>query len=188
MQGRGQHLPRYRRRHGIVGAVCILLAFVTLRVAAATSPSSSTSTARRLRPARAPPGAISTPGAFRSRVRLDDAVDDLDLVAGAPGRCIGLRNNPARAVLEAHGDLVALGRSRQLLDLVAEHRAPDGARNGRHRSAVAMSDLVAQYASDRGSADYADAAYFSFGVRLMHRLDHTAFGAGLRRRGACRSA
>src|SRR5215210_7874319 len=80
---------------------------------------------------------------FLLGIAVDDAVDDLHLVANAKGRCRRLRNHANRAVVEAHGDLIGLGVPQLLLGLVAEHRAADRADHRRDFPAVTVADLVA---------------------------------------------
>src|SRR5687767_7671634 len=112
-----------------------------------------------------------------SGVRVDDTFEHLDLVAGAPCGGFVLGDHAARAVLEAHRDLIALARLHMLLDLVADHRAADRADDGRDLPAVAVPDLVARHAADHGSAHRADAAAFALRIDLIYGLDHPAFAA-----------
>src|SRR5438105_7740607 len=70
-------------------------------------------------------------------VAVDDAVDDLHLVADAPWGCGCLGDHAVRAVVEAHRDLEALGALHLLLDLIAKETAGDRADDRPDLAAVA---------------------------------------------------
>src|SRR6266705_2282881 len=92
-----------------------------------------------------------------SAASLDRAVDDLHLVACAPARRRGLREQALGAVFVADDDLVLHGLFRVLLDRVSGEAAAQDAKDGRNVLAPAAAHLVAEHAAHNRAADRAGA-------------------------------
>src|SRR6266852_3294149 len=74
-------------------------------------------------------------------------------------------------VAEAHRDAVALARGATLLDLVADDRAADGARDRRRVVAAAAAELMAEHAAGDAADHGARAAGSSRGTLDVDRHD-----------------
>src|SRR5256885_11236614 len=117
---------------------------------------------------------------FASAAALDHSVDDLHLVAAAPGRRRGLGEQALATVLVADDDLVFQGLLRVLLDLVSGKAATEGAQDGCDVSASSAADLVADDASDHRAADCARARGLTRFLDLADFLDYGAFATDCR--------
>ena len=108
------------------------------------------------------------------------------MVAGAPRRRAGFAHHPDRPVVQAHRDIVGLGRFDPFLDFIAGHHAADRTRSRRDFASMAGPDLIAENTAHHRTADRADSGAFAAHFDLAGRLDHTAFRAFRVHRGSVR--
>src|SRR5438477_130359 len=114
---------------------------------------------------------------FASTATLDHPVDDLHLVAGAPGRRRRLGEQALAAVLVADDDLVLHGLFRVLLDLVSGKAAAEHPKNRCDVLAPAAAHLVPDDAADHSAAYGPGARGLTRFLDLAHFLDHGALAA-----------
>src|SRR5205807_10216638 len=74
-----------------------------------------------------------------------------------PVRQARARQRVVRAVVQAHGDVPALGGVMLLLDLLAGEGAARSAEHGHYRPAGAVAELVAEHCAGDTASDRADA-------------------------------
>src|SRR6266853_3643238 len=117
------------------------------------------------------------PPVFASTATLDHPVDDLHLVAGAPGRRRRLGEQALAAVLVTDDDLVLHGLFRILLDLVSGKAAAEDPKNRCDVLAPAAAHLVADDAADHRAAHGPGARGLACFLDLAHFLDHGALAA-----------
>ncbi|EEF26947.1 conserved hypothetical protein [Ricinus communis] len=101
-------------------------------------------------------------------VAIQAAVDQAHTVADAQVVYAVLLDDAGVAVIHAHGDLVfLLAGVAVAFDIVADHRAADGAGRRGHRAAAAAAHLVTQQATNQAASDRADAG----GAARLHHHD-----------------